>query len=75
MASVSLSRALYSWSLARTDESRLKNVTIKTFLPHPGVHHLLSILSVFFLSKIKCFSVLSLVLYHNLYRNVLYVLL
>ena len=25
--------------LARTDELRLKNVTIKTFLPDPGVHH------------------------------------
>ena len=25
--------------LARTDELRLKNVTIKTFLPDSGVHH------------------------------------
>jgi len=29
-------------SLARTDELRLKNVTIKTFLSHPGVHHTIS---------------------------------
>ena len=28
-----------SSSLARTDELRLKNVTIKTFLSDPGVHH------------------------------------
>ena len=38
MASESGDASLNS-RLARTDELRLKNVTIKTFLPDPGVHH------------------------------------
>ena len=37
MASASLGRALNS-RLSGTDEYRLKNVTIKTFLSDPGVH-------------------------------------
>ena len=30
---------VWNSSLARTDEFRLKNVAIKTFMSDPGVHH------------------------------------